>query len=647
MCGIAGIVSFSEKSISSLDKIEDAVQCLDKRGPDANGVYRHNRVALGQTRLAIIDTSDAGLQPMHDATGRYTIIFNGEFFNFKEHREFVLSKGYQLKSESDTEILLYLYIIEGVKCLQRVNGFFALAIYDNLDQSLFIARDRMGVKPLLIYKDDDKLMFASEMKSLMAMGIPKVIDEVSMLTYLQLNYIPAPHSIFKNVVKLLPGYFLKFMTGSGKFTIHEEKYSEVSQSPEFAEKYYEIKQSSTTLNYDAQQKKMFGLMEDAVQRRLISDVPLGTFLSGGIDSSVISALAARHTKHLKTFSIGFKDEPLFDETRYANMVAKKIGSDHTVFSLTTDDLFADLHDALDYIDEPFADSSALNVHILSRHTRKQVTVALSGDGADEMFGGYNKHAAELKIREKSLANSVIGLLNPLWNALPQSRNSKLGNKARQLKKFARGIKMSEKERYWNWAGYSSAEDCDALLKRETLSSFERIVAYSQRKDEALKFIHEDGDINEVLLTDMHLVLVNDMLMKVDLMSMANSLEVRTPFLDYKVVDFAFSIPPESKIDSTGRKKIVRDAFRNLLPEELYSRSKQGFEVPLLKWFRTDLKSMITDDLLSEKLILEQDIFNYAEIKKLLSRLYSNSPGDSVARVWGLIVFQHWWKNNFK
>ena len=645
MCGIAGIIALSEKGIASLDKIEDATRCLNKRGPDADGIYRHGRIAFGQTRLAIIDTSDGGLQPMHDASGRYTIIFNGEFFNFKEHRQFVRDKGFTLRSESDTEVLLYLYIIEGEKCLQRVNGFFALAIYDKEKQTVFIARDRMGVKPLLIYKDEDKLMFASEMKSLITMGIPKVLDTVSLYTYLQLNYIPGPNSIFKDVSKLEPGTYLKVNT-SGERAVNGRQSTVDSQQPivngeKLEEKYYEIKKGSLDLSYTEQQKKLFTLMEDAVQRRLVSDVPLGSFLSGGIDSSVVSALAARHTKHLKTFSIGFKDEPLFDETRYANLVAKKIGSDHTVFSLTTDDLFANLHAVLDYIDEPFADSSALNVHILSQHTRKHVTVALSGDGADEMFGGYNKHEAEFRMRKGGLAGNIVSLLDPLWNVLPQSRNSKAGNKVRQLKKFSKGMKLGKKERYWLWASIANESEAGSLLTNSKNDS-----DYRTRKNEILKYISEEGDMNDVLLADMHLVLVNDMLMKVDLMSMANSLEVRTPFLDYTVVDFAFSIPAESKIDQGGRKKIVRDAFRSLLPEEIYSRGKQGFEVPLLKWFSTDLKNMITKDLLSEEFIMEQGIFNYREVRKLLTQLYGSSPGDAVARVWGLIVFQHWWKKNF-
>lgn len=632
MCGIAGIITFNGKASTASQDMERAISCLNLRGPDAKGSFIHEHVAIGQTRLAIIDTSEAGVQPMYDATGRYAIIFNGEFFNYKAHRQFVTDKGYVLKSESDTEVLLYLYIIEGEKCLQRVNGFFALAIYDSQEQTLFIARDRMGVKPLLVYRDDDKLLFASEMKALIAMGIPKVIDEVSLFTYIQLNYIPGPQTIFKNVTKLQPGHYLKVNCRDQRADVHAIR----------EETYYEIRKGHTSLSYEEQQKKLLDLMDAAVERRLVSDVPLGSFLSGGIDSSVVAALASRHTKHLKTFSIGFKDEPMFDETAYANLVAKKIGSDHTVFSLTNDDLFANLHDVLDYMDEPFADSSALNVHILSRHTRKHVTVALSGDGADEMFGGYNKHAAELRILNGGMKGSLVGMLDPLWNVLPQSRNSRTGNKVRQLKKFSEGIRLGAKERYWRWASVGTENEAARLLAAGPANH----ETYQHRKSGLLKYI-SNGDINDILLTDMHMVLVNDMLMKVDLMSMANSLEVRTPFLDYTVVDFAFSLPASSKIDDSGRKKIVRDAFRKMLPDELYSRNKQGFEVPLLKWFGTGLKSMITEDLLSDELIRSQGIFNPAEVKKLLAQLYSNSPGDAVARVWGLIVFQYWWKKYFR
>jgi asparagine synthase (glutamine-hydrolysing) len=537
-----------------------------------------------------------------------------------------------LKSESDTEVLLYLYIIEGENCLRRLNGFFGLAIYDKAEQTVFIARDRVGVKPLLWYKDDDKLMFASEMKSLLAMEIPKLIDEASLYSYLQLNYIPGPHSIFKGVKKVEPGHYLKLSIKNNG--LKDESYYSIPYPEE-----------NTNLSYDDAQKKLYELMDASVERRLISDVPLGTFLSGGIDSSIVSALAAKHTAHLKTFSIGFRDEPFFDETKYANLVARKIGSDHTVFSLTNDDLFNHLFNVLDYIDEPFADSSALNVYILSMYTRKHVTVALSGDGADELFGGYNKHEAERRARSGGISNSLIKAGTPLWKILPKSRNTAFGNKFRQLERFAEGLKLDAKERYWRWAGIADEADADKLLSADTFSDSNSRKEYQKRKNTILKCI-EGKNLNEIFYTDVHLPLENDMLAKVDMMSMLNSQEVRTPFLDYTVIDFAFSLSADFKINATGRKRILRDSFRHLLPEELYTRKKQGFEVPLLKWFQTDLKPLITEDLLSEKLIREQNIFNYIGIINLQRKLFSNSPEDAVAQVWGLIVFQYWWKKYF-
>ncbi|MBL0064359.1 MAG: asparagine synthase (glutamine-hydrolyzing) [Bacteroidetes bacterium] len=635
MCGISGVIAFNEQGKSSLPKIHDAVACLAKRGPDSNGVYTDKNVALGHNRLSIIDTSAAALQPMSDLTGRYTIVFNGEFFNFREHRDFLISKGIQLRSESDTEVLLYLYILEGERCLERVNGFFAFAIYDKEEETVFIARDRMGIKPLLYFRDANRFVFASEMKALMSLGIPKELDEASMLIYFQLNYIAGPASIFKGVYKLEPGHFIHLNIR------HPEKTRQQC--------YYKIPfpdestlAISASLSYSQQEQRLRQLMDESVKRRMISDVPLGAFLSGGIDSSIIVSLAAKHTNHLRTFSIGFRDEPMFDETEYANLVAKKCNTDHTVFKLRNDDLFQHLYDALDYIDEPFADSSALNVYILSKETRKHVTVALSGDGADELFGGYNKHEAERRARAGGLTNTLLRSTSSLLKLLPQSRNSKSTDLFRRANRMAEGLNLSTSERYWRWAAFENEEEVSNLMRSGTLSN-----EYKSRKKEILKYIGKTSDIQDVLYTDMHLVLVNDMLTKVDMMSMANSLEVRVPFLDYTVVDFAFTLPITSKIDANGRKKIIRDAFRNDLPPELYTRKKKGFEVPLLKWFRNELKSLIEDDLLSQSFIEEQALFNYTEIENLKTKLFSLNPGDAHAKIWALLVFQYWWKKWMK
>lgn len=640
MCGIAGVVSFSEKGKSLLAKINDSVITLSQRGPDANGIFFHNKIALGHTRLKIIDTSENANQPMTDSSGRFTLVFNGEIYNFRKHRKIFEAKGIKFKSQSDTEVLLQLYIHEKEKMLEKLEGDFAFAIYDNVLETLFIARDRFGVKPLLYYSDDDKFIFASEMKAILAFGIPKTLDETSIFTYLQLNYIPAPNTVFKNVKKLEAGNFLKLEIRNRKSEI---------------KKYYAISVSSSdighqTSDYNSAQKKLIALLNDSVQRRLISDVPLGTFLSGGIDSSIITALAANHTKNLNTFSIGFKDEPFFDETNYAQLVAKKYRTNHTVFSLSNNDLYENLHSALNYIDEPFADSSSIAVNILSKCTKQKVTVALSGDGADEIFSGYNKHTAEFIARNPKIRENIVKFLNPLWKNLPKSRNTKFGNLARQLHRFSEGMNLSEKERYWRWASFMNEENAKKLLNTNYMNIH---AEYEKRKNEILKFISPlqrggvgGGAFNSVLLTDINLVLQNDMLFKVDLMSMAHGLEVRVPFLDFNVVNFVFSLPAEYKINRMQRKKILRDAFKNYLPQELYNRPKHGFEVPLLKWFKTEMKSTIENNLLNENFILEQNIFNAEEIKKLKEKLFSKNPEDAATNVWNLLVFQHWWKKYF-
>lgn len=627
MCGITGIFAFNLVGKFNLINITAATQALEKRGPDNQSIYHDEFVGLGHRRLSIIDTRAVAHQPMWDETKRYAIIFNGEIFNFQELRKKLENKGVAFFSNSDTEVLLKLYIEEKENCLNQLNGFFAFCIYDRQEQSFFLARDRYGVKPLLYLMDEDKFLFASEMKSILAYGIEKELDFTSLHTYLQLNYIPAPRTIFKNVKKLLPGHHLKV----GRRQLAVGNYYNIP-----------VESNQATLDYSSAQEKFKNLLEAAVQRRLIADVPLGTFLSGGIDSSVVTGLAAKHKPNLHTFSIGFKDEKFFDETNYANLVARKFQTEHTVFSLGNRDLFEHVHSILDYIDEPFADSSAINVYILSKETRKHATVALSGDGADELLAGYNKHAAFYRVIHAGLTERLTAALLPLWNALPQSRNNFLGNKARQLRRFAEGMKLTSQERYWQWAGYAKSEDAYRLFSEKSKSALDQ-AEYNSFKSELLKTLPEKESIRDILLTDMQLVLPNDMLTKVDWMSMANGLEVRTPFLDFELVNFAFSLPDDYKINSSMRKRVVQDAFRDLLPPELYNRPKKGFEVPMLKWLRQEMKSLIQDDLLSKKMINEQGIFNYGEVKKLKEQLFSNNPGDVHARIWALVVFQCWWK----
>ena len=632
MCGIVGYFSKSGRDLgTSLDK---ALLALNKRGPDLQ-VSRvlSSHVGFGHARLSIIDTSTDGSQPMSDDSGRYTIIFNGEIFNYRDLKAQFLAERSHFQSSSDTEVLLYLYIKMGKDCLQYLNGFFAFAIYDHQERSLIIARDRMGIKPLHIYIDDDMLIFASELKAILAFPIRKEIDFDSLGLYLQLNYIPGTASILSHVRRLKPAHYITVdAMGSSKETAYYQvPYDDTKLLP------------TTPVSYAAAQERLVGLLDAAVQRRLVADVPLGAFLSGGIDSSIIVSLAAKHKPDLNTFSIGFKDEPYFDETYYANLVAKKFNTNHTVFSITTDDMYAHLFDILDYIDEPFADSSAIAVYILSMHTRKHVTVALSGDGGDELFAGYNKHKAELRAREKNLLNTVVQSGLPIWKMLPKSRQSKFTNIFRQLERYGIGLQLSPQERYWRWCAFVDEKDALKLFKKDIHLNKQKA---DQHKQAVLQYINGGDSINDVLMADTQMVLPNDMLTKVDLMSMANSLEVRVPILDYTVVDFAFTVPTSFKIGAGHTKKILKDSFRNVLPDELYTRPKRGFEVPLLKWFRTGLRSLIEDDLLSDKTIEAQGIFDVNEIRVLKQQLFSSSPGDVHARIWGLIVFQYWWKKYY-
>jgi asparagine synthase (glutamine-hydrolysing) len=630
MCGITGVFAFNLVGKFNKIHITSATMSMEKRGPDFQDIYIDDWVGLGHRRLSIIDTSEKANQPMWDPTGRYSIIFNGEIFNYRELRKELVDRGITFKSESDTEVLLQLFIRHKEQCLNLLNGFFAFCVYDKAEQTFFIARDRYGVKPLLYLCDEDKFIFASEMKTMVQYGIDKTIDYTSLITYLHLNYIPAPDTIFRHVKKLLPGHFLTLAAGK------------VTTSSWYEIPYNEAQAESNPISYESAKNKFAFLLESAVQRRLVADVPLGAFLSGGIDSSVITGLARRHKPDLHTFSIGFRDEKFFDETAYARLVARHFKTEHTVFSLTNEDLFRHLDAILNYIDEPFADSSAINVFILSKETRKHATVALSGDGADELLAGYHKHEAFDRTLTPGLKEKVVTMLAPVWKSLPQSRHNAIANFIRQADRFCEGSAVNPPERYWRWAGFTAIADVTRLLSAATTEKF-FMQEFQSRKAEILKSIPPHPTINDVLLTDMKFVLPNDMLVKADNMSMAHGLEIRSPFLDFELVHFAFTLPSRFKIQGKQRKKILQDTFRGFLPAPLYNRPKKGFEVPLLKWFRKEMKAMILDDLLSRKRIEDDGIFHYPEIEKLAGKLFSNNPGDLHARIWGLVVFQWWYK----
>ncbi len=627
MCGITGLFAFNMVGRINLIHLEEATRCLEKRGPDHQGSWFDDVVGLGQRRLSIIDTSESANQPMVDETGRYRIVFNGEIYNYRQLKKELIAKGISFHTESDTEVLLKSYIFWGADCLNKLNGFFAFAVYDAEDESLFIARDRIGIKPLLYFHDEDKLLFASEMKSMLSYGLRRDLDTTSLHLYFQLTYIPAPYSIIKGVKKLEPGHFIRISKQRGVKI----------------ERYYDIPylERPSIHSWERSLQLTREKMEASVTRRLVSDVPLGAFLSGGVDSSIIVALASRYVEGLNTFSIGYKDNPYFDETKYAELVAKKFKTHHHVFSLTNSDLYGHLNQMMSSIDEPFADSSALPVHLLSKLTRKYVTVALSGDGADEIFSGYNKHSAWLISQENSMVNKLIHNFDWVWKRLPKSRSSGLADKIRQLDRMSSIMEFNLQERYWMLASFIRDEEISRLIQPEYRADRKQVEAF---RSPLLSKI-QNGSLNEMLNLDTRLVLPGDMLQKVDLMSMANSLEVRVPFLDHEVVELAFQLPDQYKAKGMKRKIVLREAFKEILPKELYHRPKHGFEVPLLDWFKKEMKSDLDDWIFDKDRMEAQGIFRWDEIKRIREKLFSPDPGDVHIKVWSLFVFQRWFYTN--
>jgi asparagine synthase (glutamine-hydrolysing) len=608
MCGIAGILYFDQKIERKFNDPSQVLKTLAHRGPDHQNYSKIDNGMLFHTRLSILDVSAASNQPF--VKNKNHLCFNGELFNYQALKQ-DLGK---LETTGDVEVLHRLLETEkDVDFLNSINGFFAFAFYNDSLKELTIGRDRLGIKPLYYYKDEEKFAFASELKPLMEMCGPQEINYEQLYSYLRLNYCAGNESIFKNIHQLEPGHFIKIKNGRFK-----------------KENWFEEKRSKQT-------EDLFDLMNDAVGLRLNADVPVGSFLSGGIDSSIVSALAKQHHKNIHTFSIGFKDEPFFDETAYAKSVAKHIGSHHHEFKLSNTDFLDNIHPFLNSIDEPFADSSALNVYILSQQTKKHVKVALSGDGADELFKGYHKHKAILLSKSRT-SKMLTTAAHPISKLIPRSRQGKLQNQSRKIDKFKKLIGHSDKVKQQFLAQLCDGQEANALLKkRQSSAYFNSLFKHSK--------IFHPFPLEDTF--DLEVVLKDDMLVKGDRFSMLNGLEIRCPFLDYRIVNYALNLDKKEKINRREQKIILRKKFEKLLPKEVFTRKKKGFEIPLWKWLNTELRTEIEEKWLSKAFVNAQGIFNYTEVDRLKTKLFSNNPGDSAARVWALIVFQNWYIQNKK
>ncbi len=617
MCGIAGIINYTNSS-QDLEKIKDIPELLKHRGPDSQGFSIFNNVAFAHARLSVIDTSPDSNQPFFDENKEYKIVFNGEIFNYKELRADLEKLGETFTTSGDVEVLLKLYKHKKEKCLDEIRGFFAFGIYDVKADTAFIARDRFGVKPLYYAQTKAGFYFSSELLPIQHLLGTKELNHKSLTAYFQLNYLPGEESILKGIERLLPGHCVTIKNNKAEFR-----------------KYYKLTTKQPYVASASPEKELRKHLENSVTDRMIADVDVGSFLSGGIDSTIVTALASKQTTHLHTFSLGFKDNEFFDESSLAELTAKKYGTNHHSFMLSNDDLLEEFDNFLHSIDEPFADSSALNVFILSKRTKPFVKVVLSGDGADEVFAGYNKHKAEWLMRNNKGFNALVKIAAPFANLFPQSRNSAIGNKARQLSKYSSSMKLDPEERYWRLASISSEEEVKNLLLKSD--------SVAELKKQYTSGIN--NDFNSFLLADVNMLLPYDMLTKVDMMSMDNGLEVRNPFLDHRLVEFAFSLPAELKINGKVQKKILKESCKDLIPDEILNRPKHGFEVPIQQWFANELKNRIESEWLNEDYISEQKIFSLSAIQNLKKQLYSNSPGDAAAKVWAIIIFNSWYKKH--
>ncbi len=622
MCGIVGISVKNNHYITQLGHIDKALKSIQHRGPNNQQSKRcSNNLVLGHARLSIIDLSQSANQPMTDHSDRYTLVFNGEIYNYKSLKHQLKSKGYQFKTSSDTEVLLNMLIEYGEDAIHQLNGFFALAFYDAQQDKLLLARDRFGIKPLLFYQDDNQLIFSSELQVFFKFDIDKTLNDEALELLFTLTYIPAPHSILKQVTKAKPGCFYTYQNNM----LTESTYYQPSI----------IK--PIDVSFEEAQHQVNELLHQSVKLRMVSDVDLGAFLSGGVDSSIIATLAKDYKSDLKTFSVGF-DDTFFDESKYAEAVVKKIGSQHTKISLNKQDFKINFDEFIDKITEPFADSSAYAVYLLTKQTSQNLTVVLSGDGADEVFGGYRKHFAEHTIQNTGFVQkNAVKLIAYLMKRQNTGRGGRLSDTNRQLQKLASSYSMSADERYWKWASFINENDRKQLLKKSTLINYKNYINFKRNVN----------GVNQVLLNDQKLVLPNDMLTKVDMMSMSNSLEVRTPFLDHHLVDYVNSLPSNFKVNKKGRKQVLIEAFKNRLPKEVYQRTKKGFEIPLENWLSDDIDEMLTSFIFTKTYINQQGLFNYNFLKDLRQNWKRKRFSDAIYLVWTLLIFQNWWDKYIK
>ncbi|MCC7371267.1 MAG: asparagine synthase (glutamine-hydrolyzing) [Chloroflexi bacterium] len=623
MCGICGEVKLREGPPPLQDVTRAMLRVMRHRGPDGEGWYGDQDVALGAVRLAIIDLA-GGQQPIHNADQTLTIVFNGEIYNFAALRSQLERLGHRFTTHSDTEVILKAYEEFGAECVLHLNGIFAFAIWDQRRKLLFIGRDRMGIKPLYYAVTDDSLIFASELKVMLAHPrVERHVDLVSLNDYLTFEYVPTPRSIIKGVKKLPPGHTLTVQGGRVEINQFWDVRLERSETGRQSEREY--------------QRELLDRLEDSVKRELVSDVPVGVLLSGGLDSSAIAVMAARHYPgRIKTFTAAFEDAS-FDESRYARLVARGVGAEHHEMTVSAGDLLALVPRLGELVDEPLGDSSFVPTYLLSQFVRKHVKVALGGDGGDELFAGYPTYQAHRLIEyyEMAVPQPIRRDIVPrLIERLPTSfDNISLDFR---LKRFisARGLPIGT--RHHQWLGSFTPEETRAVLEPwaavDERDVYEIVTAHQQR-------CAASEPVNQLLYCDMKMYLEGDILQKVDRASMASSLEVRVPLLNRVMVEWATRLPHDQKLRGFTTKYLFRKALRRILPAEIIDRKKKGFNMPVAKWLAGPLRDL-TEDTLSERRLREDGYFQPQAVRRLLDEHYARRK-DNRKLLWTLLIFQLW------
>ncbi|HED36485.1 MAG TPA: asparagine synthase (glutamine-hydrolyzing) [Gammaproteobacteria bacterium] len=623
MCGIAGFTQFNHQfgNKQTLEKMGNAIL---HRGPDAGGVYLHDNIGLSHRRLSIIDLSESGNQPMVSHDGRYIIVFNGEIYNFLALRDELIKQNYPFKTHTDTEVLLALYEQCGKDVLDKINGMFAFAIWDTMHQSLFIARDRIGKKPLYYYKQDNDIVFASELKAILTLpGIPRKIRLEAVYDFFAYQYIPDPKTIFENIYKLEPGHYLEITENS--FT--KTKYWDISFAKQNNKSTSEIK------------KELQQLLKECTKKRMISDVPLGAFLSGGVDSSGIVAMMTQDSdSEVTTCSIGFDDDQ-FNETEFAKAVAEKYYTKHhelTVHQNVNDSL----EKIVSYFDEPFADPSLVPTYYVSELARQKVTVAIAGDGGDEVFAGYEKYTTDnIENNLRKLFPKIIRTtLFPFFASILERCNNTYCKKGSSL---LHSLSLSPAMGFY----VSNSQITDSLW-RDIITDDTRDKLGSYQPSQITTDFYEQCDGNDhlsrILYTDMKTYLPGGILVKVDRMSMANSLEVRAPILDFKLMEFAATLPSNLKYNNGEKKYILKEAFKDYLPDDILYRKKMGFSVPLADWLRNEIKPLAEQKLFNSSSGLN-NYFKTSEIRKIWDQ-HQSGERDYSTPLWSMLMFQMWWDN---